>query len=283
MSEGGFSVLAIVAAYNEEDLIEATIGHLVADGVDVYLIDNGSTDRTIEAASAWMGRGLIAIERFEDSDQGQFDWETILKRKEEIALEYPADWYIHHDADEIRHGPWPQVNLKHAIQRVDALGFNCIDFEVFQFCPVDDAFERGCDPLEYFSYYKVAAGYDQLQLKCWKSTPDFNLVTVGGHDVQFNGRRIFPVKFLLRHYPIRGERHGRRKVFEERLPRFREEERARGWHVQYERFMEDEARFVYDAGRLRLFDLNQARLQLFGESDQARTIGADSHGVHEVG
>jgi glycosyltransferase involved in cell wall biosynthesis len=278
VTDAAFNVLAIVSTYNEEDVIEATIGHLVANEIPVVLIDNGSTDRTVEAASAWLGRGLLAIERFERREQDRFDWEAILLRKEEIARAYPASWYIHHDADEIRHGPWPQLNLKQAIQSVDAFGFNCIDFEVFQFRPIDDGFERGADPVTYFAFYEDAEDFDHLQLKCWKATPEFDLVGLGGHDVQFSERRVFPVKFILRHYPIRSERHGRRKVFDERLPRFREEERSRGWHVQYERFVSGDPKFLFDPAELRRFDLDEARLQLLVHNEawqeQRRTLDA---------
>jgi hypothetical protein len=270
VTEASFSVLASVSADNEEDIIESTIRHLNSNGVGVYLMDNGSTDRTIDAASAWLGRGLIGIERFEGRREGHFDWEAILRRQEEIAHEYPASWYIHHDADEIREGPWPLLNLKQAIQNVDACGFNCIDFEVFHFRPIDNGYERGVDPATYFAFYEDAEGFDQLQLRCWKATPDFDLVSLGGHDVQFSGRRVFPVKFVLRHYPIRSEPHGRRKVFEERLPRFREEERARGWHIHYARFVNGQPKLVFDPAELILFDPDQVRLQLLVQNEAWR-------------
>ncbi len=41
------------------------------------------------------------------------------------------------------------------------------------------------------------------------------------------------LKFLLRHYPLRGPVHARRKIFDERLPRSERERTERGWHVQY--------------------------------------------------
>ena len=54
----------------------------------------------------------------------------------------------------------------------------------------------------------------------------------GGHQVQFRGRRICPVKFLSKHYPIRSQAHGERKVFEER--KWLDQALGRqGLHVQY--------------------------------------------------
>jgi hypothetical protein len=45
---------------------------------------------------------------------------------------------------------------------------------------------------------------------------------------------VYPYKFLLRHYPIRSQAHGERKVFRERQSRFLPEARDRGWHRQYD-------------------------------------------------
>ena len=42
------------------------------------------------------------------------------------------------------------------------------------------------------------------------------------------------MRFLLRQYPIRSQAHGTRKVFSDRRARLDPEERALGWHVQYE-------------------------------------------------
>ena len=134
-----FRVVAIIAAYNEGDIISAVIGHLVKNGIDVYLMDNHSTDDTVDQAKPWLGRGLMQIESFPSdapSDfplRGRFAWTAIRSRKQELARELRADWFIHHDADEIREGPWPGVNFKDAIQWVDTLGYNCIDFRTFKF------------------------------------------------------------------------------------------------------------------------------------------------------
>ena len=141
-----FRVVALIAAYNEGDIISFVIKHLVENGVDVYLIDNHSTDDTVEQASKWLERGLLKIEIFPEhwpglsGSFGTFDWTAILHRKEELARELRADWFIHHDADEFRESPWPGFTLKDAIQWVDSLGYNCIDFRVLNFPPIHEGF-----------------------------------------------------------------------------------------------------------------------------------------------
>src|SRR5690606_41433463 len=54
-----FSVIAVIATYNEEDVIDACLRHLRDQGVSAYLIDDGSTDDTVRIAEAHLGRGLI--------------------------------------------------------------------------------------------------------------------------------------------------------------------------------------------------------------------------------
>ena len=63
-----FRVTAIIATFNEGDIISRVIGHLVENGVDVYLIDNHSTDDTVEKASGWVGHGLLDIDCFRRTD-----------------------------------------------------------------------------------------------------------------------------------------------------------------------------------------------------------------------
>ena len=152
-----FRVVALLSAYNEEDIIGPVLAHLVENGIEVYFLDNHSTDGTVQEAERWLGRGVIRIESFPSEAapgvEGAFDWAAILRRKEELANELPADWFIHHDADEIRESPWPGVSMRDAIRWVDRLGYNCVDFRVVNFPPIDNGIGRGDDPRKYFRYW----------------------------------------------------------------------------------------------------------------------------------
>lgn len=264
-----FRVIAIMSAFNEADIISPVIGQLVENGIEVYLIDNRSVDATITEASRWLGRGLLHIESFPPDASADaaafevFDLTAILHRVEELAKSLNADWFIHHDADEIREGPWPGLTLKEAIRRVDTLGYNCIDFRAINFPPVDDGFKPGDDPHTYFTLCEDAADYDRVQLKAWKAgIAPISLVPEGGHEVRFAGRNVFPIQFLLRHYPIRGQAHGTKKVFGERKKRFLASERSKGWHIQYDKIVEEGHRFLADPATLHPFSLDQIRLEL---------------------
>jgi Glycosyl transferase family 2 len=250
-----FSVVAIIAAYNEADIIESVISGLIDQGIQIYFIDDGSTDGTAAAVERHVGRGVIAVERLENGSTARpFEWERILVRKTEIAAALEASWFIHHDADEFRESPWSHLSLKNAIRHVDALGYNAIDFAGLEFWPVDDRFRAGSDVRAALTFYSDLAPYDRVQVRCWKKTDcAVDLASTGGHEARFANRKVFPIRFLLRHYPIRGQAHGERKVFEERQGRFVPQERARGWHVQYDG-IQTGASFIREAATLTCYD-----------------------------
>jgi DNA repair exonuclease SbcCD ATPase subunit len=71
---------------------------------------------------------------------------------------------------------------------------------------------------------------------------------------------VFPLRFLLRHYPIRSQAHGERKVFRERKTRFAAE-RAQQWHIQYDRLREGDS-FLRDPAALTRYDPVAVRLRI---------------------
>jgi hypothetical protein len=260
----GLSIVAIVAAYNEADVIEPVVRDLIVNGVSVYFIDDGSTDDTARLVEPLVGHGVVAIERIgppPGDDARTFAWERLLRRKAQLAAELDADWFIHHDADEFREGPWSGIPLEEAIRRVDTFGYNAIDFANLDFWPTHDHFEPGTDVRASFPFYAEAAPHDRIQIRCWKKTLRVDLASSGGHDAQFENRRVFPIRFISRHYPIRGQAHGERKVFKERRERFSTVERARNWHVQYDAIPEG-ASFIRDACDLTRYDGDAVRMTL---------------------
>ncbi|MDX8459212.1 glycosyltransferase family A protein [Mesorhizobium humile] len=233
-------IVALIAVRNEELYISRCLEHLCRNGIEFCLIDNGSTDRTVEAAKDYLGRGLIRIVPAEYP--GFYDWVGLLKLKQQLAIEIDADWFIHHDADEIMESPVANVLLADAIASVDAAGFNAINFDEFVFVPTDESesFE-GTDYVERMRHYYFFEPHPVRLVRCWKKALDIELAESGGHEANFEGRWLFPQSFVLRHYIVLSAAHARRKYSVQRS--YSEEEvRNRGWHGWRAKFRDEMVR-----------------------------------------
>jgi len=231
-------VVAVIHGFNESDILKETVNHLVQQGIEVHYFDNWSTDGSWELAHSFFEQGLIAhCERFPYAPTNQYEWHNQLEKTENYALQLNADWVMHHDVDEIRVSPWPELSLKDAIVHVDSLGFNAIDFTVIDFRytkETDSVYEGFQESLNHFEFGRRSGHF--VQIKCWKNNKRVSLADSGGHEASFPGRNVFPLKFLLKHYPLRNKLQAENKVFLNRLPRFRKENESFGWHTQYNNF-----------------------------------------------
>jgi hypothetical protein len=251
-----FTVVAFMATYNEADIIRSSITDLFEQGVQTYVIDNWSTDGTFDIAKSMVGKGVVGLERSPlDGPPRYYDFRAILERMEDLASTVEADWFIKHDADEVRRGPWERLSLRDATYRVDAAGYNRIDFTVANFPPVDNKFQAGSDFVEYFKMFDWGHNPGHfVQQKAWKNSGQkVSLAEGASHVVDFVGARLYPYKFLVRHYPIRSQPHGERKIFVDRKPRVLPSARERGWHNHYDRYVRGQS-FLVDPKGLKVFD-----------------------------
>lgn len=231
-------VVAIIAAHNEARVIDACLRHLIAHGVEVYLIDNDSTDATVEIASAWRGHGVITIERFPRG--GCYSWGPLLERKEQIALDVHADWIMHVDADEIRLPPRGMPTLADALADVAALGYNAVNFLEFTFVPTREAPDHDHADFQRTmrAYYAFVPPLFPNRLNAWrKQLGRVELARSGGHQVRFPDLRMYPQSFPMRHYLCLSMRHAVTKYIERT---YDPGEVDRGWHRARARLRRDD-------------------------------------------
>jgi hypothetical protein len=220
-------VVALIASHDEERFIGGCIEHLHGQGVDTYLIDDGSTDRTVEIAERYWGRGLIGLER--RSWDGVYRLRRLLERKEELTASLDADWFLHHDPDEIRLSPHPDITMADALAEVDRQGFNAVNFMEFTFVPTRESPNHDHpwfrETMRW--YYPFSRGYAH-QVKAWKRQPQpVRLAESGGHVLDFPGLAICPVSFPMKHYQFLSREHAVRK-YVQRV--YDPEALAMGWH-----------------------------------------------------
>jgi len=234
-------VVALLAVRNEERYLQRCLEHLYRQEIETCVVDNGSTDRSLEIAESYLNRGVIRIEHLPFT--GAFELVTQLLCKERLAAEIDADWFIHHDADEIREAPTPYKTLRQGIGVVDARGYNAIDFDEFVFTPTSDSesFDE-CDyvhEMRYYYYFEPDSP-DRYRINAWKKHPNLDLHTLGGHKAIFPGMRISPEPFILRHYMVLSRAHAIEKYAGRP---FSPAEKANSWHGDRASFRADEFRF----------------------------------------
>jgi glycosyltransferase involved in cell wall biosynthesis len=230
-------IVALLAFRNEALVLRRTLSHLYSQGIETCLIDNDSTDSSLKIAQSFYGKGVFRIERLPYKDC--FKLLDVLVFKEKLVQEIDADWFIHHDADEIRETPWQDSTLKQGIELVDRQGYNAINFDEFVFMPTssDEAFEE-TDFVETMRHYYYFSPNSLHRVNAWKNIGQpVNLHQHAGHQVVFDGRNIFPQKFILRHYIIlsanyASQKYEKRVYSQEAIDKF-------GWHGARARFSKD--------------------------------------------
>jgi glycosyltransferase involved in cell wall biosynthesis len=236
-------VVAIIATYNEERFIGACLEHLFANDVEAYLCDNESTDRTVEIATSYLGRGLLGIEAL--PRDGTYRWQQILARKEQLAAQLTARWVLHLDADEIPQSPCPGQKLAEAFAEADAAGYNAVEFRELTFVATREASDHDHPEFRRTMRWYYAFAPRRLHLvRAWRRQPSVDLVSTGGHRASFRHRRISPQALFLRHYLILSREHMLRKYV---LRRYDAGEVRKGWHGWRARLTADKIRLPSQA------------------------------------
>lgn len=224
----GLRVVAVLTTRNEERFIAACLENLIRQGVQVYLCDNESTDRTVAIAKSYCGRGVIGIESI--PYQGDYHWDRLLRRKEELFRSLDADWLMHVDADEIHLAP-SSSSLVTAIADVDALGYDTIEFAEFTFIPTNEHPDH--DRADYRTtlrtYYPFRPNSPHCVRAFKKQQGPMEIAWSGGHRVRFAQEpKLYPQPFRMKHYLFLSPDHAVRKYV---ARRYRSDEvEGRGWH-----------------------------------------------------
>jgi glycosyltransferase involved in cell wall biosynthesis len=225
---GPMRIVAIIQAYNEERFIGGCIEHLREQGVDVYLVDDASTDNTVAIAERYLGHGLIAIEQLPPHEiHNQLE---VCRRKERLAERLDADWLMHHEVDEIRVSPTRGQSLAAALREIDEAGYNAVNFQEFTFIPTRERPDHDHPDFQRTmrSYYAFAPVLPHRLNTFKRQAGPVELAWSGGHVVRFEGLAPAPVSLYMRHYQFLSREHAIRKYVGHRP--FAAETIALGWH-----------------------------------------------------
>jgi len=226
MSPTRIRVVAALVVRNERPFLGICLRHLIENGIDYVIVDNGSTDETIELLQqSYFAKHLISYRTH--PYQGYMDWEDLMQARQAAADAVDADWILYVSADEIMHSYNVDETLSAAIERVDAAGFDVIDFNEFVFLPIETNYVPDREGSQLLRYYYFFEDQRPRLMRARKKHLQVSHVEHGGHILAGEPFRLSPETFALRHYMFRNQTH----AFEKYARRvYATEELARGWH-----------------------------------------------------
>lgn len=230
------STVAVIPCYNEEDIIGETIEYALDQGMSVHIIDNWSNDGTSRIVKDYASKfSDVTFEVFPDKPSTQYQWVEILQRIAEYGATSGKDWIFRLDADERFECPIAHLTIPEFLGIADEAGFNVVDATNINFRPTRES--QGGTSLKFWEFeLNHWAFHVERAYKNSGDPPD--IATSGGHVVETEGKSVFPINLVLKHYPLRSPGQARKKVFLDRLPRFEWEKAHRGFHTQYDHFSE---------------------------------------------
>jgi len=199
----------MLAVFNNADFIEEVIEHYLSQGLELVILDDGSTDGTYEICKKYSNRNDVELLQVKHDE-----WEhtTIFKILYDMALLKSPDWVIRPDSDEILESGMNGMPLKDAIIKIDSEGYNIIQFDWFEFFITDNDDEskpKVKDRMKYYSWQ-----YDFLY-RAWKVIPGIKAELGWGHIPVFPKHqkyKICPQKFVARHYRFRSVEQANQKI-----------------------------------------------------------------------
>lgn len=220
-------VTAVLAIRNEEACLANCLRHLVRNQINFVIIDNGSSDGSTEILRRReFAANLVDVQDLPFS--GAFSLSDQLRRKMAIINALDTDWVVHVDADEVMHSYREGETLNHAFSRLNAEGYNVVNFDEFVFLPIEHDYlpeATGHQPISHYYFFQPFA---PRLMRAWKKACGFSLVEGGGHVLSGSNLRVAPEYLALRHYIVRNQEHASQKYT---LRNFAADELARGWHA----------------------------------------------------
>jgi len=204
-------VFGVVGTWMEEDIIYAVVRHVFEQGVDrVFLLDNGSTDRTVDEAIAAGAEHIATFWTPTFDEKLRYDVLNAEIRSLSRASGVDRIWWLVFDADEFVTGPNGTTVREHLAsvdERCRVVGARVFD----HFPDPDLEYPRRTNPLEVQPLCTeqvdnwCPAGHRKHPAMLWmQGRPEVTMRT-GIHQVECTGEPTYEpvVPLVCHHHPYR--------------------------------------------------------------------------------
>ena len=101
-----------MTTFNKPSMIGGIFDRAADEGLSDHLIDNWSTDGTLELPAR---HPAVVTTSGSPTARPVITNGSVWHRVEEVAATANSEWVVHHDADEWRMAPWPGVPMSDAL------------------------------------------------------------------------------------------------------------------------------------------------------------------------
>lgn len=136
------NVLCILTIYNEIQFLPYKIQWAKDNGLDIYVIDNYSTDSSYE----WLKHHNISCHKIDTQDS--FDLRILQKEIVDTVDKIKPDWVIYNGADLFI---FANETIKILCEKAEKTGYNMIGFPMIDMCNTG---EKDGNPFKTYFYYR---------------------------------------------------------------------------------------------------------------------------------
>ncbi|HWK07197.1 MAG TPA: glycosyltransferase family 2 protein [Puia sp.] len=193
---GKVRFLGVLLCYNDADILEESLRHLLENNHDVLVWDHGSDDGTAAVLDRYAAD--LVERRFIPRS---FDFYQLYQRmSEHLISEYIRryDWISWPDQDELLEGADRTQPYDQWVEKIFEEGYDYIQFNNFNFWLTDQDDPTILSPVQRIKHYGLFPDCAP-RIRAWRAAK--TNIRVFNHN-PIDGRKL-PYHFNLRHYPMR--------------------------------------------------------------------------------
>ena len=202
-------LLGVLLCYNDADILEDAIRHLLDNNHDLIVWDHGSDDGTaavLDKYQTYLAERTLIPRSFDFYRLYQAMSEHLI-----TAYTHQYDWISWPDQDEILEGPDRSAKYDHWIAKVCEEGFDYIQFNNFNFWFMPDDDQTIISPVDRIRHYCLFPDCAP-RIRSWRAA-NTNIRLFNHNSI--DGKKL-PYYFNLRHYPMRSPQQMLRRLNKDR-------------------------------------------------------------------